>query len=621
MPTLVDIAKIKVRRGLDSERQQVVLDNGELGFTTDTQRVYVGNGTTLGGIPVSSRYIGSFSTANDAANAGAQKGDFVIINNITYMLIGSDATNLASYFNVSTIAVDDITIGYNVNNQLYVKSIGGFILSSVDTTKGLEVTPANKIAVNPDGTSVTFNGNGEVQVGTINGTQHGSLGGGNLHAVVTQVNDGFMAATDKVKLDNSPDWSVTPLSNTQTGNIINSINSFNSNTITNVAAPTLVNISTNNSASTPVSGNYFLNLQNLYNDAINPGSIIFSSLASAKISNIGELAFWTLNVATMDLSTKAIILGGGDGYFYGYHYNAPASVTNASNVTWINISANNQNALMAAISATDSNKYYSYRVFDVLPDGANIFYVQATYPNYCSYYNNINGTTNITITQNSTGRHAAALEKSITLASTDSATVPISGIPTRLTIQLNASVTGSTIDAANDNRSFVIYDHDYIKHVLYFYNTSTLTPQPSINNNTYFPGTVTRFTKINYTTASSTATLVDAVTGALDNANFNVLSKSGTLITFETSGPGYSLGNRTNYDATIVSTTTTGGDWLASQTNGNGLPALWSLSEFGSDNINSVGTPAIQNIRLPGVSPLTLDIQTGNRNSTVYIKY
>ena len=51
MPT-VDAAKIKLRRGLNLDRKKVVLDEGELGYTTDTKRVYVGDGALLGGKPV-----------------------------------------------------------------------------------------------------------------------------------------------------------------------------------------------------------------------------------------------------------------------------------------------------------------------------------------------------------------------------------------------------------------------------------------------------------------------------------------------------------------------------------------------------------------------------------------
>lgn len=44
--------KILVRRGTDLERIQTVFESGEPVFTTDTKQLYIGDGSTLGGIPV-----------------------------------------------------------------------------------------------------------------------------------------------------------------------------------------------------------------------------------------------------------------------------------------------------------------------------------------------------------------------------------------------------------------------------------------------------------------------------------------------------------------------------------------------------------------------------------------
>ena len=54
------ILKILVRRGLDSERQSVRLDEGELGYTIDTKRVFVGDGLGGGGNVVGNLYQGNF---------------------------------------------------------------------------------------------------------------------------------------------------------------------------------------------------------------------------------------------------------------------------------------------------------------------------------------------------------------------------------------------------------------------------------------------------------------------------------------------------------------------------------------------------------------------------------
>jgi hypothetical protein len=49
------VVKLLIRRGTDLQRQSVVLSQGELGFTTDTQRLFVGNGVATGGIIVGNK--------------------------------------------------------------------------------------------------------------------------------------------------------------------------------------------------------------------------------------------------------------------------------------------------------------------------------------------------------------------------------------------------------------------------------------------------------------------------------------------------------------------------------------------------------------------------------------
>ena len=43
------LLKIILRQGSDSDRKNVILESGELGYTTDTKRLYVGDGVTFGG--------------------------------------------------------------------------------------------------------------------------------------------------------------------------------------------------------------------------------------------------------------------------------------------------------------------------------------------------------------------------------------------------------------------------------------------------------------------------------------------------------------------------------------------------------------------------------------------
>lgn len=49
------IGKIRIRRGSDLERQSIIFPQGELIYTTDNKRVYVGDGVTKGGVVISNR--------------------------------------------------------------------------------------------------------------------------------------------------------------------------------------------------------------------------------------------------------------------------------------------------------------------------------------------------------------------------------------------------------------------------------------------------------------------------------------------------------------------------------------------------------------------------------------
>lgn len=71
------ILKILVRRGLDSERKLVRFDEGELAYTIDTKRVFVGDGLGGGGNVVGNLYQGAYPDVNVVLNSvpGLQYGD------------------------------------------------------------------------------------------------------------------------------------------------------------------------------------------------------------------------------------------------------------------------------------------------------------------------------------------------------------------------------------------------------------------------------------------------------------------------------------------------------------------------------------------------------------------
>jgi hypothetical protein len=81
------IGKIKVRRGTNDCRKTIIFDEGELLYTTDTKRMYVGDGKTLGGILVSNKNIVTVMDSTIATDS-MESGDLVYNQrkDITYIV-------------------------------------------------------------------------------------------------------------------------------------------------------------------------------------------------------------------------------------------------------------------------------------------------------------------------------------------------------------------------------------------------------------------------------------------------------------------------------------------------------------------------------------------------------
>jgi len=110
------LLKLLVRRGTDVERKEVTLDEGEFGYTTDTKRLFIGDGTTRGGNLVGNKFLGTAETITDktglvgdiAFDSDNNVLQFIKQNNGGSISDWSTISNLASAGN-ATINVDGIT--------------------------------------------------------------------------------------------------------------------------------------------------------------------------------------------------------------------------------------------------------------------------------------------------------------------------------------------------------------------------------------------------------------------------------------------------------------------------------------------------------------------------------
>lgn len=157
----VSVVKIKVRRGTDAERKQIVLDNGELGFTIDSKRLFIGDGVVFGGVPASSKVFFA-NTSNYATYANTLVGDLIYDYNTTLLnavtaIDSSTPTPTYSFIKIGP-SPDNTTIEFNVTSRLRVKDAGitETKIASTSFNQTLSGGSGSKIGINYDNNTLTL---------------------------------------------------------------------------------------------------------------------------------------------------------------------------------------------------------------------------------------------------------------------------------------------------------------------------------------------------------------------------------------------------------------------------------------------------------------------------------
>lgn len=113
----IKIAKIKLRRGTNAQRKTVIIDQGEIIATTDTNRLYVGNGFLSGGISPASKIHPPVSLYVTLSTITAETGDLAMANNLFYQLTGTDSQILSGWGNISQ-KFDPVGFSYDTQSTL-----------------------------------------------------------------------------------------------------------------------------------------------------------------------------------------------------------------------------------------------------------------------------------------------------------------------------------------------------------------------------------------------------------------------------------------------------------------------------------------------------------------------
>ena len=216
------VVKTIVRNGLDVDRKNIILSNGELGYAIDTNRLFIGDGFTVGGYPVGSVCYGVISNKNTYTSL-AQTGD-LIYDTTDYTLYSysgatSGWTNIHPHFdNISIISTNGV---WGVN-PLLLSGSGGSIsdisaLSAVHALSAKWIYGYNDLSFMP-GYSVKVNtssSTGSASNLIINGIKPqflGNTGSAGLTAVTLSAGNGIRFATTNNTLALSADVTLATLS-------------------------------------------------------------------------------------------------------------------------------------------------------------------------------------------------------------------------------------------------------------------------------------------------------------------------------------------------------------------------------------------------------------------------
>jgi len=143
------LLKLLIRRGLDADRQNVVLTEGELGYTTDTKKLYIGDGQTTGGILVGgNKFWGSVPSVTALPEVTTGDIAFSTTDNKLYSFTGGAYFNPANWTVVGgTYTSGNNTINISNTNSITLGSISATNITNDIIGKSLTLSNTNRITL------------------------------------------------------------------------------------------------------------------------------------------------------------------------------------------------------------------------------------------------------------------------------------------------------------------------------------------------------------------------------------------------------------------------------------------------------------------------------------------
>ena len=142
------IIRSLVRKGTNDERKQISLAEGELGFTTDTKRLYIGDGSGIGNA-TGVKYLGTVNDFTTVASLNPMPGDYFKLGSGLY-------ARKNGYQGSVSLENDNAAVEAGYDKIGLAANIGdGLVLNN------------DNLNVNVDGVSILIDGN-QLKVGEVN---------------------------------------------------------------------------------------------------------------------------------------------------------------------------------------------------------------------------------------------------------------------------------------------------------------------------------------------------------------------------------------------------------------------------------------------------------------------
>ena len=145
------LLKLLVRRGSDADRQNIILSQGEIGYTTDTNRLFVGDGVNLGGVVVGNKFAGSRTDVTTITNVVSGDYAFDTDGNQLYIYNGGSPSNIANWTSIGGVytAGDGSIIVTSNTNTITVGTLSANNFDKDAVGNSIVVDSAGRVALNP----------------------------------------------------------------------------------------------------------------------------------------------------------------------------------------------------------------------------------------------------------------------------------------------------------------------------------------------------------------------------------------------------------------------------------------------------------------------------------------